>query len=77
MTRPPLAQVIAAHRDEIMAIPGVVGMYEGLTPDGRPVLRVMVVERRPEIERRVPRTLDGYPVEIEVTGEIRAFPDSQ
>jgi len=37
------------------------------------VIQVLVVHRTPELEPRLPRTLDGYPVVIVETGEIRAL----
>jgi hypothetical protein len=37
------------------------------------VIEVFVVYRTPELEARLPRTLDGYPVAIVETGEIRAL----
>ena len=64
------ALAIARHAEELMSIPGVVGVYEGQTGD-QPVLRVMVLARADSILRRVPKTLEGYPVEIEVTGPIK------
>lgn len=76
MSRPPIAEVIARHDQALLALPGVVGLYEGARPDGSPVIRVMLARRDPALERRLPRDLEGWPVEIEVTGEIRALPDS-
>ncbi len=67
----PVAEVIAARAPELMAIPGVAGVYEGETRRRAPCIRVMVVRRTRELEARLPKTLDGYPVEIEETGEIR------
>jgi hypothetical protein len=55
-----------------MTIPGVVGTAEGLTETGRPCVLVLVAERTPEV-RAIPRALDGHPVVIQVTGEIRPF----
>jgi len=66
----PPALAIARHAEELMSIPGVVGVYEGET-GGQPVLRVMVLARADSIVRRVPKTLEGYPVEIEVSGPIK------
>ena len=62
--------VLRDHQDEIMRIPGVVGLYVGLLPNGTtPCLKVMLAK---EIDRRaIPRELEGYPVTSEVTGEIR------
>jgi hypothetical protein len=67
----PVADVIAAHAPELMKIEGVAGVYEGETAQRRPCVRIMLVKRTPELESKLPRTLDGYPVEIEETGEIK------
>ncbi len=64
-------EVIRVHADSLLAIPGVVGVYHGQKEDGTACLKVMVKERSPEIEKRIPGTLDGYSVVIEETGEIR------
>ena len=53
-----------------MAIPGVTGVYEGVTR-GETVLRVMVYSSADSSYKRIPRRLDGYRVEIEVTGSMR------
>jgi hypothetical protein len=64
--------VLAAHDKELLAIPGVVGVYVGTLEDRRtPCLRVMLVRKTPESARKVPRSIEGYPVITEVTGEIR------
>ena len=64
--------VLAAHDQELLAIPGVVGVYVGLREDGRThCLKVMLARLTPENQRVIPHTLEGYPVVTEVTGEIR------
>jgi hypothetical protein len=64
--------VLADHDKRLLSIPGVVGVYVGLLDDGRtPCLKVMLARKTPENGRAIPRTLDGYPVVTEVTGEIR------
>ena len=66
--------VLAAHDKEVLAIPGVAGIYVGTLEDQRTVcLRVMLERDTPELRARIPRTLEGYPVVVEVTGEIRAI----
>ena len=66
--------VLRAHEDELMAIPGVVGVYVGLMDDGKTLcLRVMVVKKTRDLERQVPKSLEGYAVVIEETGVIRPF----
>jgi len=76
MTTRSLSETLAAHSSELMTIPGVVGVAESELSDHTPCLLVMVEKRTPEIERRVPKTLDGHPVRIEVTGTFHAMPDS-
>jgi hypothetical protein len=72
----PLADVLAAHTPEWMRIPGVVGTAESQLDDGRPCILVLVVRLTPEMRRRLPSTIEGWPVRIEETGEIHAMPDS-
>jgi hypothetical protein len=72
----PIADVLAAHTPELMALPGVVGTYQGARPDGTPAVVVMLASPDTGLERRIPRVLEGWPVVVEVTGEIRAMPDS-
>ena len=74
VTARPIEQVLADHTPALMKIPGVVGTYQGETPNGRPCIKVMVARDAPEIRAAVPRVLEGWPVEIDVTGEIRALP---
>ena len=65
-----LSLVIARNATMLMGIPGVVGVYEGVTA-GQPVLRVMVVSRADSTLERIPKSLEGYPVEVEVGGPIK------
>ncbi len=76
MPQRPIAEVLAAHTPELMALPGVVGTYQGERPDGSPTIVVMIARKSADLERRIPRELEGWPVTIQVTGEIRAMPDS-
>lgn len=64
--------VLRDHDKELLAIPGVVGVYVALLEDGKtPCLKVMLARKTIETDRALPRTLEGYPVVSEVTGEIR------
>jgi hypothetical protein len=64
--------VLAAHDKELLAIPDVVGVYVGTLEDRRTLcLKVMLARQNPEAERKIPGTIEGYPVVTEVTGEIR------
>ena len=66
--------VLAAHDQELLAIPGVIGVYVGTLEDRRtPCLKVMLAQDTPELRRAIPATIEGYPVIIEITGEVRAL----
>ena len=63
----PLEAVIADHADELLAVPGVVGVGAG-SRDGRPVIEVLADADASDL--RVPSELDGYRVHIRRTGRI-------
>ena len=72
MSRTDINEVLRAHDDELMAIPGVGGLYVGLLDDGEtPCIKIMVVEKTPALEEKLPKSLDGHPVVVEETGVIR------
>ena len=53
----------------MMAIEGVVGVGQGLC-DGKDCIKVFVIAKTPELEEKIPDEIEGYVVEIEVSGEI-------
>ncbi len=64
--------VLRDHDRELLAIPGVVGVYVGLLEDEKTTcLKVMVVKKSPEVEQKIPKQLEGYPVVLDETGVIR------
>jgi hypothetical protein len=64
--------VLADHDRELLAIPGVAGVYVGrLSDEKTPCLKVMLERPDARLKRRIPRTLEGHPVVTEVTGKIR------
>jgi hypothetical protein len=74
---PGLEQAIAvqeAHNPQLLRIPGVVGTAVGLASDGNPTIKIF-------LERSgvagVPTSLDGIPIEIQVTGKIAALKPGQ
>jgi hypothetical protein len=54
----------------------VVGTAKGLCDD-KPCIKVFVIEKTLELEKKIPDVLEGYQVMIEETGEIRALPENQ
>jgi hypothetical protein len=70
--RPTIEQVKDRYTSNLMSIEGVVGVAIGLEQD-QPVIKVYVSAADGDLQTRVPRELEGYPVSIESTGEIRAL----
>jgi hypothetical protein len=63
-------QVLAAHTDSLMALPGVVGTAIGLY-EGERCIKVLVVDSGSGAIKKIPDHLEGYRVVVEVTGTIR------
>ncbi len=63
-------QVLAAHTDALMALPGVVGTAIGLC-DGERCIKVFLADSNQDTQRRIQSRLEGYRVVVEVTGAIR------
>ena len=63
--------VLKEYTDRLMSLPGVVGTAEGRC-SGKPCIKVYVLETTPELRRQIPSDIEGFPVVIEETGEIRA-----
>lgn len=62
--------VLAAHTDSLLTLPGVVGTAIGLR-DGERCIKVFVADSNPDTKARIPSRLEGYRVVIEVSGTIR------
>lgn len=60
--------MLAAHRDELLSIPGVVGVGRG-EQDSKPCITVLV--ERSSVE--LPSELDGYAVSVIQSGPITAI----
>jgi hypothetical protein len=70
MTRKSIDQVLAAHNDSLMAMPGVVGTAIGLC-DGERCIKVFTADAATGGKGTIPSSLEGYRVVVEVTGPIR------
>lgn len=73
MPRKSISDILARHTGGLMAMPGVVGVGEGVFR-GKPCILVFVAKKDAEALRRIPTSLDGYPVRVETSGEFRATP---
>jgi hypothetical protein len=64
--------VLQEHSDSLMSLPGVVGTAIGHC-EGKPCIKVLVAKKTPALLGKIPSTLEGFPVAVEETGEIRAL----
>jgi len=72
-----IEEVLKDHTDELMALPGVVGVAIGSEDDSTLCITVMIVKKTLQVESKIPNSLEGYPVVVEETGEIRALPERE
>lgn len=70
-----IEDVLKEHANDLMAISGVVGTGQGLC-DGKPCIKVFLIQKTRELGEKIPKELEGYKVEIEETGTVRAYPES-
>ncbi len=72
MAEKTIQTVLKKHTDRIMNVAGVVGVGQGLF-ENKPSIVVMAASLTPEIEQQIPDRIEGFKVDIQVTGEIRAL----
>ena len=63
-------QVQEAHTPDLLGKPEVVGTAVGLDEQGQPVIQVFT---KSENIRGIPNNIEGFPVEVVVTGEFFAL----
>lgn len=72
MTNVNIKEVLKRYTDKLMAVPGVVAVAEGKS-QGKPCIRIFVIDSNSESLKLLPDKLEGYPVKIEESGEFRAL----
>jgi hypothetical protein len=65
-----IEQALNHHTERLMSIPGVVGTAIGEC-NGRPCIMILVEKKTPDLMKKIPSTLEGFPVVVEETGVIR------
>ncbi len=72
MTDSTIVAAQEALTDSVMSLPGVVGTGIGRCGD-TPCIKVYLAREDSELRARIPETFRGFPVDVEVTGEVRAL----
>ncbi len=61
------------YEDQLLGQEGVVGIGTGKTSTGEMCIKVYIIEKTQKVEVVIPKELEGYKVEIEEVGEIKAL----
>ncbi len=68
-----IMQVWEKYETELMELPGVVGVAIGACEEN-PCLKVYVEEKTVSLDEKIPDKLDGFKVDVEVSGPINIQP---
>ena len=71
-----ITEVLKEHTNELMSMPGVVGVSQGIC-NNKPGIKVYVSEITSELDKEIPKNLEGYSVCVEETGVIKARPEKK
>ena len=69
---PSIKDVKARHEAHLLALQGVVSVGIGRAKDGTSAIIVGLDSPRPDGEPQIPRSLEDYPVVVQVVGPIKA-----
>ena len=69
-----IQEVLKIHTPKLMSIPGVTGTAIGEQKNEKCIV-VLVTQKTPDLTEKIHSILDGYPIVIKETGEIRALDD--
>jgi len=66
-----IESVLESHRSSLSTIKGVVGVDVDEW-DGKPCIKVMIDKRTRKLVKQIPKSVEGYTVIIEETGEFKS-----
>lgn len=70
---PTIEDIKKKYTKRLLAMPGVVSVGLGKDPEGIPRIIVGLERPQPETQKKLPKTLEGYPLHIEIIGKIKAL----
>lgn len=71
-----IEKVKADHEGQLMAIDGVQGVGIGQREDGDGLaIKIYVDNMTNDLKKKLPKQLEGHPVQIEISGEFHALPE--
>ncbi len=70
--RKTIEQVLSEKTSQWISIPGVAGIAAG-TFKGKPCIKILTTLNPREVKKKIPATVEDYPVIFEKTGPFRAL----
>ncbi|MFS0517244.1 hypothetical protein ACEYW6_21355 [Nostoc sp. UIC 10607] len=68
-----IEQIKEQYESDLLSIDGVVGVGISECED-KPCIKVYLENESPNLKKQIPKQLDGFKVDIQVTGAIQALP---
>lgn len=68
-----IEETLRKHRDELLRMPGVVGVGIGADPEGEGRVILIMVNRDPRLAGPLPQAIDGHRLVIQEAGEVSAL----
>ena len=69
---PSIQEVKKQNEKQLLDLPGVVSVGIGLDANGNPAIIVGLEAPNPEMEAKIPDTLQGFPVVVRAIGPLKA-----
>ena len=70
---PSIEDIKKKYTQRLLAMPGVISVGIGKNPEGTPMIVIGLERPQPETQKKLPKTLEGYPLHIEIIGKIKAL----
>lgn len=67
-----IQQAKEKHQARLMALPGVVSIGIGRSPEGENVIIIGLDGKHPKTAQKLPKQLEGHKVVSQIIGEIKA-----
>jgi hypothetical protein len=67
-----IQEVKRQHEARFLDLPGVVSVGIGLDPNGNQAIIVGLDASNPEIEAKIPKMIEGFPVIVQIIGSLKA-----
>jgi hypothetical protein len=67
-----IQEVKKQHEARFLDLPGVVSVGIGLDPNGNQAIIVGLDAPNPEIEAKIPKVVEGFPVIVRIIGSLKA-----